>query len=457
MVGSVVACTFLKPPPIATSANTVETPTIGSVSAVGTSTSLPEITQTSANNDGGVEAIKDPGTDHIKPQSSCIDLIPVAETTITAPMPMTKTEHSLILYIEAVPPEDKAIPYWRLQSLPVLALFDDPVFETFYGVAEQSIGIGLFFDTFRPQLSPNGRYLLLPRIGEDPLTEGGVWLADLQTQTLRELLTKTTPVTWNPTSEQIAYIDDSATLCTLGIAPDAIPTPLFTHPQLNEASPSWSPDGKWIAAISTVVNDAEAAEPALSSYWLVSTTGEAPRALASRPSYVLEPSIKEIQWSPDGQLLLIRSELFNPYEPMNAPAYTGSVHWGPNGGSLLLVGSEGLRLVTPHGDEIAIINQTFTTTWAFSHNGQQLAYSQASVTGAEIFVFDLRKQTNQRIGVIPTQGDTLSTLYWRGDDAFLVADEGLEHDPIWVIEAKPDSTAERLIDDGYLIAVVGAD
>jgi hypothetical protein len=165
----------------------------------------------------------------------------------------------------------------------------------------------------------------------------------------------------------------------------------------------------------------------------------------------------EIKWSPDGQLLLIRNELFSLAETMRSPAYAGSAHWMPNGNGLLLVGSNGLRFVTLQGDEIAMINQTFTTTWAFSHDGQQLAYSQAGDAEAEIFVFDLNQQTNQLIGTIPTQGDTLSTLYWRGDDAFLAADEGLEHDPIWLIEAKPNSKAERLIDDGYLIEVVKTD
>ncbi len=450
----VVACAPLKPPPSSTVVNIREIATIDSVSTTQTSTPLPETPPTPAHDAGDVSPISDAGSNDIEPQAPCLGFNPVAETTAASPTAMAEANHSFILYMVAVPPEDKAMPFWRLQSVPSLALFDDPVFDTFYGLAEQSTGIGLFFDMFRPQLSPNGRYLALPRIAEEPPATGGVWLVDLQTQVLRELLTQTTPFTWNSTSDHIAYIDDLNTLCSLDIAPNAIPTPLFTHPDLDKAYASWSPDGKWIAVISTVLNDAEAAEPALSTYWLISTTGEAPRELASRPSYSLAPTMGEIQWSPDSQLLLIRNELFSPAESIRSPAYDGSAHWMPNSNGLLLVGSNGLRFVTLTGDEIAIINQTFTTTWAFSPDGQQLAYSQPGDAGAEIFVFDLNQQTNQLIGTIPTQGETVSTLYWRADDAFLAADEGLEPDPIWLIEAKPNSKAERLVDDGYLIQVV---
>ena len=72
-----------------------------------------------------------------------------------------------------------------------------------------------------------------------------------------------------------------------------------------------------------------------------------------------------------------------------------------------------------------------------------------------MFVFDLVQHTDQFTGAVPKwKQHSLHTLRWSASDKVLVADDGNYRSPIWALPAQPDSHAEIIMDDGYLIDVL---
>lgn len=408
---------------------------------------------------------------------------PEATATIAPPTPtatpiITGPADTLVLYAthvdmrtspnrpaDVAPYED----YWGLRTVPSLAFLDPTVFDLFYGPTEfASAGMGRFFQEVSPQRSPDGRYLLLPGLSAYPSAgiEGtGLWLIDLVEGTARELLPDGKIATWNPTSDAITYVTGD-TLYTLNIAEGAEPQPIFQHADLWAQYARWSPDGQWIAALTSSLEGTDEYETGYAAtYWLVPANGDPARELSTQPAGAIQYSASEMSWSPDSQFLLVRNRVFDLAGNLLSPDYPGRVYWLPNDSRLLVIGGDGLRIVTIAGEEIARINDdeyaSSAPIWAFAHDGRRLAYSLPRTEGATVAVYDLERDESQVIGTIPGADfvgiESIGTVRWSADDSRLIlsvyrADKSRYE--IWTLEAQPGSTAELLLEKAELVEVV---
>lgn len=353
------------------------------------------------------------------------------------------------------------VEYWALKGWPHLPIFDQPVFDTFYGEVAKAQGIALYFLNFQPQLSPNGRYLLLPGIGGYTPPDGdlgiGLWLVDLAEGTLRQLLPQAKIATWSPASDAITYVEDE-TLYTLSITEGATSIPLFSHPNIWELYAHWSPDGRWIATVTVTGTqsepDVQGSPELTNTYWLVPISGEPARELAVKQDFAMEYSTGEMAWSPDAQFLLMRSEIFNLTGEKVATGFSGSVTWLPIQPQLLVNGDNGLRLMTISGEEIASISDAFAQAWAFSPNGMRLAYSRPDEDGhTSLWIFDFATGENQFVGSIAA--GNIFPLRWSGDGKYLIIGGGQDDKSlIWTIEAQSNSLAELILENALLVEVV---
>ena len=112
--------------------------------------------------------------------------IPLPTALATLPAPIANT---LLLYTTPVDdPSGQA--YWAFRTLPPLPGPDPAAFDTLYG-SNQGEGPARYFRDFRPQLSPDSRYILVPGLVSYPeygVVGTGTWLIDLTTGAARELL-----------------------------------------------------------------------------------------------------------------------------------------------------------------------------------------------------------------------------------------------------------------------------
>ncbi len=353
---------------------------------------------------------------------------------------------------ESVGFSNEPIDYWTLKILSDRWDIEQPIFDRFYGEARQSEDIAHYFLNFRPQISPNGRYILMPGIGGYTNPNGdlgtGLWLADLQGGRIRQLLPQAKIATWSPQSDQITYVEGD-TVYILSIDQGAKAIPLFTHPNLNWLYARWSPDGEWIAVVSKLDGSTVA------TLWLIPVhgNGKAPQELINFEHSLIEHVADEITWSYDSQLLLIRDEIFDLEGEKLSNEFPGQVNWFPNQLLLLINGDNGLQIATVDGEVSATLGNAFSSAWAFSHNGQQLAYSQVTNNEqVDVFIFDMETQINQLIGSVPV--NYLNLIRWGNGDQYLIMDDGLDETPIWRIDSKPGSLPEEISNNGVLIEVV---
>jgi WD40 repeat protein len=357
--------------------------------------------------------------------------------------------------------------YWALRSWPDYNLALDPsIFETFYGKridGVDSMDQSRYFFNFHPQVSPNGRYLTLPGIGGYTHPGGsdlgtGLWLADLQAGTVRQLLPQAKIVTWSPDSEQISYVDED-TLYTLAIDEEGTLQSLFTHSDLWPLYAHWSPDGQWIAVVTMTQREPdEQGSPELTNtYWLVPVNGEAARPLAVRQDFAMEYATGEMAWSPDGQFLLMRNEIFDLPGTQVGGSFPGKIQWLPDQAQLLVNGNEGIRLMTITGDEITMINNGYAAAWAFSHDNKQLAYTQpADVNGINILTYNFDTGNNQLIASLPV--DSVFPLYWSGQNTHLIMGGRNDNNVfIWALDLRSSNLTEpfSLFEKAVLIKAVG--
>ena len=359
--------------------------------------------------------------------------------------------------------------YWGLRTVPSLAFLDPTVFDLFYGATKfSSEGMGRFFQEVSPQLSPDGRYLLLPGLAAYPPAgvEGtGLWLIDLVEGTSRELLPDGKIATWSPTSDAITYVTGD-TLYSLSIAEGAEPQPLFQHPDLWAPYAKWSPDGQWIAALTSSLEGTDEYETGYAAtYWLVPTNGDPARELSTQAAGAIEYSASEMSWSPDSQFLLVRNRVFDLEGKQMSTDYPGRVYWLPNDSRLLATSSDGMHIVTIAGEEIARINDyqydSSEHTWAFSHDGRRLAYSLPRTEGATVAVYDLERDESQVIGAISGADfvgiESIGMMRWSADDSrpiLSVYRVDKSHYEIWTLEAQPGGAAELLLENAELVEAV---
>lgn len=382
----------------------------------------------------------------------------LAPTDTPPPAPAAAgLDGTLVLYstVVAVPAAGAATPAepsYAFRTLPALPFVDPAVFDAFYGSDTLKDTLNLFFFNLRPQLSPNGRYLLVPGLTTRPewgIEEGtGTWLLDLEAGTARRLLPDGKVATWSPASDAIAYVEGD-TLYTLGIAEGAAPTPLFQHENLWWEYAHWSPDGHWIAAVSGELTPDENGALTL-TYWLVPPSGEPARELTVQQDMSMDFFADELSWSPDGQYLLMRNKLFDMSGNRLSPTPANRLVWLPDGSHLLANGNDGLQIVTITGEEVARIGDTFAEQWALSRDGRRLAYTQGYSNEQSVFVYDLERGESRDIHSGPA-----SLLRWSTYGRYVLLSIVQDNTPqIVAVSAEPDGAEQVVVENGELIEVV---
>lgn len=389
--------------------------------------------------------------------------VPVTPTPfLTATPPPTPVivgfDGTLVLYttVIAIPTADPAAPWephHAFRTWPSLPFVAPDIFDALYGKREGMADFSMFFDEFRPKLSPNGRYVLVPGLSDYPeygfLGGTGTWLIDLQAGEARQLLPDGVVATWSPSSDAITYVADD-TLYTLSIAEGAEPQPLFQGEGLWWAY--WSPDGRSIATISSPnpePNDPD--DPRFAAAILiVPVNGDPIRQLAVQEILGAEYSSSQMAWSPDGQYLLVLNKVYDLEGNLLSPDYSGGASWLPTEARLLINGGEGLEIVTIAGDEVAHISDTFAGEWAFSHDGRRLAYTQDEGGAPVTAVYDLERGESQVV-----YSGSGWPLRWSADDGHLLM--GVHRDDrsqIIAVPTEPGGAEQVVVESAELIEVI---
>lgn len=375
-----------------------------------------------------------------------------SEHTITPPPAPNLAEPSaetLLLYTAVTTPTNTA--YWGLASWPATPPFIEELFATFYGRAAHAEDMRLYFFNFRPQLSPDGRYLLLPSVGgygRPPQDEStGLWLVDLADGHLRRLLPRPVITDWSPDGRQIAYVQDDV-LYTRALDETAAPQPIFTHPNLSSIFIDWSPDGRQLAVM-TISQDETGPT---GTVWLVPPDGAAPQQLPAAIPLSFEPVRSQLAWSPDGRYLLAANTVLDLSGNVTAEYIAGQITWLPEENRLLVVDGERMWLADATGQETAVISQQRPSAWDFSPDGRQLAWAQEAAESGQISVSltDLQTLETQFVGTAPAR--ELYRMQW-GNDGRLYLDDWAQN-RIWVMAAQPGGAAQLAVDDAALVAVV---
>lgn len=389
-------------------------------------------------------------------------LPPTAPATAVPPIDDTLVFYATIVTVQSAP-DQPATTSWAFRSLPPLPQFDPALFDDLYGPWQGEFDFSMFLADRQPQLSLDGQTLLVPGLTAYPQygVEGtGTWVIDVVTGAARQLLPNGVSATWNPAGDAITY-GDGDTLFTLGTAEGATPQAIFQHPDLWSLYAKWSPDGQWIAAVTGVQHEptGAAGTDLTFTYWLVPSGGGPARELAQRETYGAGYSANEASWSPDGQYLLIHNQVYDLAGNQSMPEGIGGLEWLPDRSQLLHWASDGLRVITVTGDEVALIEESVMDSrskWAFSHDSRRLAFGQPlEAAGIPIAIYDFDSGETQRIDIVP-DAVYIYPLRWSADDTLLIftAGTGERGDDLWTLPAVPGGTAERLLADAALIEVL---
>ena len=377
--------------------------------------------------------------------------------TPTAVAPVANT---LLLYTTTAAGQSGQA-YWAFRTLPTLPRLDPAAFDALYGADQGMPDFSMFFADFRPQLSPDGRYVVVPGLHSYPEygVEGtGTWLLDLVAGEARQLLPDGVIATWSPASDAITYVDGGA-LYTLSVAPGATPQPLLTDENLWPLFAKWSPAGDSIVTlISAETDESDPFNPRFfAGLWLVPVDGSPPRLLTTLEMFAVEYVSDQIAWSPDGRYVLAMNAVYDLEGTLVSPEYDGAVEWLPEGERLMLWGGNGLDVITVAGEVVTHIDDLYSDTWAFSHDGRRLAYvrrEQPEEGPVAVAVFDLESgdRWDARAG-------SAWPIRWSADDNRLILgvyERQMGGRPqIVSVSAAPDGAPEKLLlDYAELIEVV---
>ena len=351
--------------------------------------------------------------------------------------------------------------YWAFRTVPSLPFLDPTIFDRLYGKYQYADDMSLYFLDFRPRPSPNSRYLLVPGVAGIPEAgiEGmGLWLIDLNKGTSRELLPKGIIANWSPASDAIAYVQDD-TLYTLNLDEGAAPQPVFSHEDLWTGYAHWSPNGEWIATLTSSLEGTNEYETGYAAtYWLVPSGGGVAKELTTQTAEAIEYCSCDISWSPNGQYLLVRNKVFDLEGNMLLSDYPGALTWIPNESHLLVNAQGELQIVSVSGEVIAhIADIQYPATWAWSRDGRRLAYSpgrEKGGTDAEIIIYDLDQGENQVVGIIPG-ANSVELLRWSADNSKVIVGLDRENrDEIWIVAGQPGGETKPLMESALLIEAV---
>jgi hypothetical protein len=103
----------------------------------------------------------------------------------------------------------------------------------------------------QPRFSPNGNTIAFVRPTIGGRQRGGLWLMDLDGEIIRRITRgRIAHADWSPTGRRLAYAqsDEHSDIYTIGVRGQNRRRLTRTE-RKNEASPAWSPDGRWIAFV----------------------------------------------------------------------------------------------------------------------------------------------------------------------------------------------------------------
>ena len=158
-----------------------------------------------------------------------------------------------------------------------------------------------------PSWSPNGRFIVFESTKNRTLTKTSLWIARAEPRSVMRPLTAHTKIDrhpeWSPDGTQVVFASDRSGSFQLwmlavdsesGTIPRGALAKQITSGPGAALSPTWSPDGHWLAYM---VLD----ELGDSSLWIVSASGKRKRRL-TRGKRDIAPA-----WSPDGQVIAFAS------------------------------------------------------------------------------------------------------------------------------------------------------
>ena len=392
-----------------------------------------------------------------------------AEEIIASPAAPSAPESILLYSMQTLNPAAPTLPTWGLQAAPLVTSFDNPVFAAIYGNLGTGENYPGYFINFRPRQSPDGRYVLIPGIGgyNPPEVPGtGLWLADLQEETVRQLLPTVPIAVWSPHSDAIAYLVDN-TIYVRNLDGNETPNALFTHDELAAPFLAWSPDGQWLAVITAHQGDVDPKTnyPTLTqTLWLIASETGTERELVSRPFMAIEHANNELSWTSDSQHLLLQDQVINlAGEQVTIGSVLSANGVQPLSAQSAMVANraEGLQLFTPDGMLITAITTTPVTTWAVSPDGQRLAYAldSSTTTALGIGIFDLITQQLVTTLALPDGIDQVRILRWNATGDLLYFDDWGYNSPIWAAPAASTNEAAMVesavvVEDGLLVEVL---
>ena len=392
------------------------------------------------------------------PTATPTDVPPPQPTPTLVPVNDNLVLYAKVVAVQTSPdPSDLWERHYAFRTLPELPFLPPSIFDVFYGKADGMGDIGMFFFDFRPQPSPDGRYVLVPGLVSYPeygIEGTGTWLLDLQMGETRKLLPDGVIATWSPTSDAITYVKDG-TLYTFDIAAGATPNPLLQDKKLWPLYAKWSPDGRTIATLISIHSDPTSSEDPqyFAAPWLVPVNGEPARQLPVLEIFGTEYVSEQMSWSPDGQYLLVHNKIYDMDGNLVSPDYNAGVRWLPNDARLLAHGN-GLWIVTIAGEPIAQISAPSTQDWAFSHDGRFLAYAhKAADEASSIVVYDLKEGASRTV-----LQHSASPIRWSADDRSLIlgtyGGDPSARPQITIVGVDPPDEGKVLIDYAELIEVV---
>jgi WD40 repeat protein len=281
---------------------------------------------------------------------------------------------------------------------------------------------------------------------------GTTWLGDLLTGELTQLRRPALAPSWSPDGHRMTYVLDE-TLYVWDVAGEEEPVAIWQREGLLHRYARWSPTGEWIAVADDAKTEDRTSATATWTYWLVSPDGSEVKELGSWPAGGMGAAPLNVNWSPDGKLLLAlpsavvlttegqSTDLAHVYGALPASVPAHLLPW--------LVGR------TKMLDK--------KRAW-LSHDGQQIAY-----LGYEgIYVFDRESQTDSLIATYDVVGQMVCRsciqVRWSADDSLLIAgtqdSAGSRQDTYWgrILALKPAvGSVPRLLVEGedvYLVDVI---
>jgi hypothetical protein len=340
-----------------------------------------------------------------------------------------------------------------LKSSPHRSLFEHSEMQVIYSWNAFS-NLSLYLIGDAPIPSSDGRWLVItdPLPSGPDIQSGTTWLGDLLTGELTEVGRPALSPTWSPDGHRITYVLDE-TLYVWDVAGEDGPIAIFEREGLRHRYARWSPTGEWIAVADDAKTEDRTSATWTWTYWLVSPDSSEVKELGSWPVGGMGAAPQNLDWSPDGKLLLAlpsvvvltldgqSTDLAQIYEnlPDSVPA-----HLLPS-----LVGRDKML------DK--------KRAW-LSHDGQQIAY----LGHDGIYVFDRESQTDSLVATYDAVGApacrSCLQVRWSADDGLLVVDTQdtakPEEDVFWgkILALKPEigSVPELLVEgkDVYLVDVI---